>query len=124
MVKSHKIVQLIVVACLITNNLGARTGHAITWAYKGHYHEETADHVRVFTPTDDSERILIPVQDPRSLKNTGQNVVVQIVNAYCVPPYRRLADSNLFFIFLGSALTAAAWMIDRVRIKRHISRAG
>lgn len=122
MVHLHKVALFLTAAGLLALNLHARTGHPITWSYKGHFHQVEADYVRVVTPSGRKDDLLIPVQAYESSKDTGQRVVVLLVNAYCVPWYRGLAEDNLRLMFLGAAMTAIAWVIDRVRAKRYAVR--
>jgi len=110
------------VAVLLAINLYARTGAPITWSYKGHYHHEGAEHVRVLSPSGQSDDVLIPVEDFHSLKDTGQRVQVEVVNAYCVPSFRGLANDNLLVILFGVVIVAITWMVDRARAKRYALR--
>lgn len=114
--------MFLVIAGLAAINLYARTGVPITWSYKGHYHHENAEHVRVFSPSGQSDDVLIPVVDAHSLKDTGQRVQVELINAYCVPSFRGLADDNLLVIFFGMLIVAITWVIDRSRAKRYALR--
>jgi len=104
--------------CLVALNLFARTGRDITWSYKGHYHSETAASIKVLTPSGISDETLIPVEDYSSSKDTGQRVQVLLVNSFCVPWYRKLADGNLLIIFAWLAIGAIGWAIDRAVTKR------
>jgi len=122
MVYFHKFALFLVVAVLMAINLYARTGVPITWSYKGHFHRESAEHIRVLSPSSQSDDVLIPVEDVHSLKDTGQRVQVELVNAYCVPSFRGLADDNLLVILLGGVIVAITWMLDRVRAKRYALR--
>lgn len=122
MIHFHRIALFLVIAGLAAINLYARTGVPITWSYKGHYHHENVEHVRVFSPSGQSDDVLIPVVDVHSLKDTGQRVQVELVNAYCVPSFRGLADDNLLVIFFGMMIVAITWVIDRSRAKRYALR--
>ncbi|RUL74571.1 hypothetical protein [Dyella choica] len=124
MIQFHKVAMFLMVACLVAVNLHARTGTPITWSYKGHYHRENTEHVRVFLPSGQGDDVLVPIEDARLLKDTGQRVLVEVVNAYCVPSFRGLADDNLVVIFFGLMVVAIAWVTDRARLKRNSLRNG
>ena len=123
MIKWHKVAMILAVTCLIAANLYARSGVSITWSYKGHWHSETAEYVQVLTPSGRNDDRLIPVEDSHSHMDTGQRVQARVVNAYCVPWYRGLAEGNLFLIFGWMAIVSIVWVIDHTRAKRHASRA-
>lgn len=122
MIPLHKLALFLMVAGLVAINLYARTGTPVTWSYKGHYHHENTEQVRVLSPSGQGDDVLIPVEDAHSLKDAGQRVQVELVNAYCVPSFRGLADDNLLLIFIGMVIVVIAWVIDRVRVKRYASR--